>query len=325
MLKDVSEKNKKMNLKTFTDNQDEKSKLIRVLKNFATQVQKGQARRAIMISAEVEEKVYGRISLADDPTALAFSIFAHFKDYRVDQEYNYYYPMRRLLKCLLNYCEWNQDQEKFIEYIIAKGQQKLKALTLRQAIGRIESTPEPKPENGIGTGILIDSNFLLTCNHIFTKNSLQKAWVRLNYTEENNFNLPEDLFELDLNDIKCSSQYDYALIKIKGQPQQKPMKPTNINLNSGQEIRIIHHPAGKKIIVSELGKIVKVGRDYVDYNLDTDEGSSGAPIFDQNWQFVAIHRGNLGTHEGRDIPFGITSGVPISAFFPEIQTYLSSI
>ena len=230
----------------------------------------------------------------------------------------------RLLEYLLTFYEWSENEQRLFNNFIQQGEQKLKALTYRQAIGRIESFPDPKPENGIGTGILIAPKLLLTCNHIFTKNLIRQAFIRFNYTETS-YNLPDDLFELDLNFIQQSSQLDWALISIKGQPQQKPITPVNITLNTGQNIRIIHHPAGAKVKISELGEIHQVGKDYIDHNLNTDKGSSGAPMFDQDWQFVAIHRGHPGINTGRNIPPGITSGVPIRSFFSEIKTYLSNL
>ena len=311
-----------MNLQTFTDKQKDKLDLAKALKTFSLNNQTADERKEIMMIANLEQEAYQQINLAANSNSFTNSILANFQNYRIDKQGDYYYPMGRLLEYLLISYQWNEDEQKLLNNFIKQGEQKLKALTLRQAIGRIESSPDPKPENGIGTGILIAPNLLLTCSHIFTKNQIKQAWVRFNYTESS-YNLDEDLFELDLNFIKSSSQLDYALIQSKGQPKQKPIKPINVNLNAGQNIRIIHHPAGEKIIVSELGEIVKVGKDYIDHNLNTDEGSSGAPIFDQDWQFVAIHRGHPGINAGRDIPPGITSGVPIYAFLAEIQTYLS--
>ncbi|MEQ9484100.1 trypsin-like peptidase domain-containing protein [Coleofasciculus sp. F4-SAH-05] len=87
---------------------------------------------------------------------------------------------------------------------------------------------------------------------------------------------------------------------------------------------LIHHPRGQYVVVSGLGQIVQVGEDYIDHNVSTDEGSSGAPIFNRDWQLVAIHRGNLGIgRAGRSLEAGTTSGVPLRAFWKHIQTSLS--
>ncbi len=303
------------------DRQRLQKSLVTWMRRFTTE----HKRRNFLVNAGIDDALIIALHLDDDFLSLSIALANKFCDYSYSSEKPNYHPLVAFSKRICElaaegmYNLSDQDKQLFHNFV-EQGEQKLKALTYRQAIGRIESSPDTKPEHGIGTGILIAPNLLLTCNHIFTKNQIKQAWVRFNYTESSH-NLPDDLFELDLNSIKQSSQLDYALIEIKGQPNQKPIQPVNITLNAGQKIRIIHHPAGETVKVSELGEIVKVGKDYIDYNLNTYEGSSGAPIFaifDEDWQFVAIHRGNPGINAGRNIPSGITSGVPILAFFKEI-------
>lgn len=203
--------------------------------------------------------------------------------------------------------------------LVEQGQENFKALAARNAVGRIES---PKGQV-IGTGVLIGKNLLLTCNHIFSKSQVQEAWVRFNYTF-GSYSLDSEVFELDLDTAIRSNQLDYALLKVKGEPRQRITNCINAILDSSQEIRLIHHPRGQHIVISGLGQIVQVGDDYIDHNISTDEGSSGAPIFNRDWQLVAIHRGNLGIgRAGRSLEAGTTSGVPLRAFWKDIQTSLS--
>jgi hypothetical protein len=114
------------------------------------------------------------------------------------------------------------------------------------------------------------------------------------------------------------------LVKFKGEPKQRTANLIDAILDSSQEIRLIHHPQGQYSVISGLGQIVQVGEDYIDHNISTDEGSSGAPIFNRDWQLVAIHRGILGIgRAGRLIEPGTTSGVPLRAFWKNIPTQLS--
>jgi len=189
----------------------------------------------------------------------------------------------------------------------------LKALIALNAVGRIES-----PQNtGIGTGVLVAKNLLLTCNHIFNKTGVQQAWVRFGYKLGSNS--AGDIFELDLNFVAYHNQLDYALIRLQSNPSVPPISPVNVILNSGQKIRLIHHPKGQPVVISGLGEIVQVGEDYIDHNLNTEEGSSGAPIFNDAWELVAIHRGNPGV--GRPTQ-GTMEGKPISAFWNQITDRL---
>ncbi|MEH1926704.1 trypsin-like peptidase domain-containing protein [Nostoc sp.] len=79
---------------------------------------------------------------------------------------------------------------------------------------------------------------------------------------------------------------------------------------------MIHHPQGKPVIISDFGQITQVGEDYIDHNVKTDDGSSGAPIFNRQWELIAIHQGNPGI--GRSVSPGSTGGIPIRAIWTQI-------
>ena len=157
--------------------------------------------------------------------------------------------------------------------------------------------------------MLIRENLLLTCDHVFTKSKSQQAWVRFNYTDEN-FLLDSDIFELDLkNHVSHSSQLDYSLIKIKDELEQQIAEVID-TINYEEDIRLIHHPSGKPVVISDLGKINKEGEDYIEHNVYTENCSSGAPIFNKDWKVIAIHQRDNGR------------GVPVHAFWDKIQSYL---
>ncbi|MEH2392177.1 MAG: serine protease [Nostoc sp.] len=153
----------------------------------------------------------------------------------------------------------------------------------------------------------------------FSKSQVQKAWVRFGY-KNGSYESEKDILKLDF--ISNSSHLDYAFLKINAQTQQKSIfiNETYI-LDSGQDIRIIHHPQGNPVIISDLGQITQVGEDYIDHNLKTDNGSSGAPIFNRQWELIAIHQGNPGI--GRTVTPGSTGGIPIRTIWNQISPHLA--
>jgi hypothetical protein len=310
-----------MNPEVFLDQKDV-TPLILALNQFALRVNVASDRQEFLESAGVDNALLSNLRLDTQPNRFAQALVAAFKSYHISNQRLDYHPMVSLLKYLCDlapiYGLADPDVALFTR-LAEQGQENLKALAARSAVGRIES---PKG-TGIGTGVLIGKSLLLTCDHIFSKSQVKEAWVRFNYTS-GSYSLDSDVFELDLDTATRSSQLDYALVRVKGEPKQRTANLIDAILDSSQEIRLIHHPQGQYIVISGLGQIVQVGEDYIDHNVSTDEGSSGAPIFNRDWQLVAIHRGNLGIgRAGRSLEPGTTSGVPLRAFWKNIQTQLS--
>ncbi|MEH1880759.1 S1 family peptidase, partial [Nostoc sp.] len=126
---------------------------------------------------------------------------------------------------------------------------------------------------------------------------------------------------IDMTFVSGHNRPDYALVKIRDNPLQQKAICSNETLDSGQDVRIIHHSQGNPVIISDLGQITQVGEDYIDHNVKTDDGSSGAPIFNRQWELIAIHQGNPGIR--RSVTPDSTGGIPIRAFWNQISQHLA--
>ncbi|MDZ8259553.1 trypsin-like peptidase domain-containing protein [Nostoc sp. ChiQUE01b] len=285
---------------------------------FAIKLDNATNRRSIFITSGVDDSFIKNINFNSTPVEITNIVVAKFKNYKVSNQRVDYHPMINLLQYLLNrkisYELEDQDIDLFTK-LVEQGRENFNALKARNTVCRIES---PKG-TGIGTGVLVGKNLLLTCNHIFSKTQVTQAWVRFNYNADNR-QLNKDLFELDMTFVSYHNRPDYALVKIKDNPQQQKAISRNETLNSGQDIRIIHHPQGNPVIISDFGQITQVGEDYIDHNVKTDDGSSGAPIFNCQWELIAIHQGNPGI--GRNGTLGSTGGIPIRAIWNQISPHL---
>ncbi|MBH8577513.1 trypsin-like peptidase domain-containing protein [Nostocaceae cyanobacterium CENA369] len=306
-----------MNPEIFLEQQDVTA-LIMALNHFALRVNVASDRQNFLESAGIDSAFLSNLKWDTQPISFANELVAKFKQYQISSQSLESHPMVKLLKHLSNfaliYNFQDQDVELFNQ-LVEKGQENFKALAASNTVGRIEF-PIGKP---IGTGVLITNNLLLTCNHIFSKSQVQKAWVRFGY-KAGKYESEKNVLELDI--ILNNSRFDYALLKINTQTQQKAISinPNSV-LDSGQKIRIIHHPQGNPLVISGLGEIIQVGEDYIDHNLKTDNGSSGAPIFNHQWELIAIHQGNVGI--SRNFELGSTGAIPIRSIWNQISSYLN--
>lgn len=286
---------------------------------FARKLDNSVSRRSIFSTSGVEDSFIRNIIFNSNPVEFTNVVVAKFKDYKVSNQRVDDHPMLSLLQYLLkrkeSYELEDQDIHLFTK-LAERGRENLNALKARNTVCRIES---PKG-TGIGTGVLVGKNLLLTCNHIFSKTQVRQAWVRFNYND-NSRQLDKDLFELDMTFVSGNNHPDYALVKIRDNPLQQKAICSNEILDSGQDVRVIHHPQGNPVIISDFGQITQVGEDYIDHNVKTDDGSSGAPIFNRQWELIAIHQGNLGI--GRSVTPDSTGGIPIRAFWNQISQHLA--
>lgn len=265
------------------------------------------------------------LKMNSDPVSFSQQLVAEFKQFCVSERSIEYHPMLRLIEYLqttdmqFGLYRFDDQELDLFKGLLDKGKENLKALAARRCVGRIEDATE----SGIGTGILIKSDLLLTCNHIVSKSGVSKAWVRFGYklrcdgltTAEGH------KFELDLDDIvEASSRPDFAVMRIKEAVGLPVYDVASRPISTNEAVRLIHYPGGKPVTVSDWGKVKQVGEDYIDHDVPTSEGSSGAPLLNRNWKLVAIHRGNPGV--GRAVTAGTTEGLPVRTICDRIKNYV---
>jgi hypothetical protein len=190
----------------------------------------------------------------------------------------------------------------------------------RRTIGRIESPPG----TAFATGVLIDKQLLLTCDHVFERiaeSGQDRAWVRFGYKMGKYGVEMGRIFELEMkNLVSHKSEPDHALVRVIGK-LDGAIAPVFTGLPSAmQDVRLIHHPGGAPAQISEIGQIVSADKGYLQHTIQTEYGSSGGGIFDLRWRLIAIHRG---TPLHRPLASGITEGVPLYSIWNDLKPYLS--
>jgi hypothetical protein len=306
--------------------QDDVHLLVQALNTFALEVDGADDRKHILVNAGIHPAFRSKLSFGKSPYLFANTLAAHFREYRVSDQQPAYHPLARMLDYLLRVHELEDRDRKLFKRLLQQCLENFDGLAARGAVGRIESPPR----TARGTGVLVDGQLLLTCKHVFERifdNGLDRVWVRFGYKAGKYGIESGEVFELDIKgidsyDTRSDNALDYLLLKIIGKPVYQAALLSNDLLNTAQNVRLVHHPRGEPVQISDIGQVVQVDQEYLKHDIKADYGSSGAPIFDLSWRVVAIHRGNLGL--SRSYAPGITEGIPICAIWNNIEPHLST-
>lgn len=174
----------------------------------------------------------------------------------------------------------------------------------KEKVGRI-AVKDGSKNKGYATGFMVSARLLLTNWHVFeTKESVGDSEVQFFYELNTKGNLGDYVsFKLNANEFYTSNkELDYCLIAVDELAIDGKFSLTRIgylyldpNLgkigNEREEaLNIIHHPDGdyKQLSIRE-NLFVKITPSSIWYESDTAPGSSGSPVFNDQWQVVALH------------------------------------
>jgi V8-like Glu-specific endopeptidase len=167
---------------------------------------------------------------------------------------------------------------------------------LEIGIARARSVVRVKFSDGSsGTGFIANKNLLITNHHVIPSVEMARsAVVQFNYQQTVN-GLNADIEEAPLDPdryFRTSSIDDWTAVQVTGDAparwgslilESKSVKP-------GDHVNIIQHPGGGPKQLSLFANVVVfVGGGRIQYLTDTLPGSSGSPVFDAQWNLVAVH------------------------------------
>ncbi|AHJ96182.1 trypsin-like serine peptidase [Hymenobacter swuensis] len=190
----------------------------------------------------------------------------------------------------------------------------LKGWEARRTVGRIYVRSRGI-RVGWGTGFLVAPNLLLTNQHVISSLQVaQESWVEFDYEESfGGIIHPTALFNFRPDLVYISSPadggLDYALIGVESTPRPESGRPTSVltefgynflfseegKLIKGESINALHHPEGQPRQVSMRNNRLlaleepALNNTWMHYETDTLEGSSGSPLFNNQWEVVGVH------------------------------------
>lgn len=199
---------------------------------------------------------------------------------------------------------------------LARGVQKSKA------VGKVEIKIGSNRVN-VGTGFLfkvkgINDLFFITNYHVINdRKDIDKTKVIFDYELDIDGNsIASKSFRIDENRAwYCSpvNEYDTTIFNLIDDHNELEsygyIELKEIEIAQNDFVNIIQHPGGEMKQISLYHNIVtNTSERVVQYLTDTLKGSSGSPVFNSDWEVVALHHSGGGSKPGEPVlPEGIKS------------------
>jgi len=176
-----------------------------------------------------------------------------------------------------------------------------------RAVGRIVT----RTGVGVGTGFLISRRLLMTNNHVIESDRVAaRCCIEFDYVcrFDRGFGATQ-LFRLLPSEFFLTSvtrddvDLDYTIVAVEPVNSQGeeiagrgsiPLVSPLGDMTVLEWANIIQHPGGDpQQVALRDNKVVKSLDHFVHYEADTQPGSSGSPVFNDQWQLVALHHSGV--------------------------------
>lgn len=183
------------------------------------------------------------------------------------------------------------------------------AMAVARTVARVRVNGPSGILAGYGTGFMVSPRLFLTNNHVLKAADIARVSVA-EFGFETHLGegaaRPGVAFRLEPERFYLSEPaLDFALVaiapvSIDGSRQLKDFgfnrlvdNDTDL-ITEGQFSNIIQHPSGQpKQLAFRQNEVIAKPTDFLHYRTDTAPGSSGAPVFNDQWQVVALHRAGV--------------------------------
>jgi endonuclease G, mitochondrial len=236
---------------------------------------------------------------------------------------------------------WGRDQDK--DYV------DIAYLEIAQAaaksVGRIVSKGDFSPQ---GTGFMISDRLLMTNWHVIDDAiTAEHNLIEFDY-ELNPFGFPRRVtrfefepevffFGNEADESSFEDELDFAMIAVKANPEEIgrfgfcPLNDSGNKHAKGDFATLIQHPLGglKQIALRENRIVARLDNPpLLHYMSATAHGSSGSPVFDDQWRVIGLHHGEWPSVDvypgGAPVPQWIKEATRTSGIIKYVDSYLAS-
>ncbi len=174
-----------------------------------------------------------------------------------------------------------------------------------QAAKSVGCIADSRTKRGFGTGFLVSSRLLMTNNHVLSHgDDAAQSVVMFDYqVDASGKALTPAVFQLDPATLFLTDrELDYALVAVEPQSDDGRDLDDFGHLRLEDEevflrgilVNIIQHPNGeRKQLALRENMVIDVLDRFVHYQTDTAPGSSGSPVFNDEWEVVCLHHSGV--------------------------------
>lgn len=176
-------------------------------------------------------------------------------------------------------------------------------LRIARTVGRIHVRGADGALRGYGTGFLVSPRLLLTNNHVLTDAGAAGASrVEFDFQEGVDGKVQSTTFvNFDpATFFVTDKMLDFSLVALKGDLAKvssygwNGLSAAEGKIIVGEYVSIIQHPSGeRKQVALRENQVVDVLDNFLHYRTDTSPGSSGSPVFNDQWEIVCLHHSGV--------------------------------
>ncbi|CAL9350733.1 trypsin-like serine peptidase [Streptomyces sp. enrichment culture] len=154
----------------------------------------------------------------------------------------------------------------------------------------------------MGTGFLVSPRLLMTNHHVLPDTETASSCFAEFQAEIGVDDVPEPIVRVEFapDDLFLADEpLDFALVALApvdaGTAPGEVFGWNRLSVRSGKHVvgelvNVIGHPSGRlKEIALRDNKLVTRLDDFLHYRTDTEPGNSGSPVFNDQWEVVALH------------------------------------
>src|SRR5215216_2004680 len=185
-----------------------------------------------------------------------------------------------------------------------------RGLRVSRSVARIRIRSAQGQTLGFGTGFMVSPQLLMTNNHVLTSDrDAAFSQAEFNFQDDTSGRpLPTSVFDLDPDLFFVTDEgLDFTLIAVKEKARDGSGDLSELQFFGwnhlieeegkailGEFLNIIQHPNGEpKQLALRENQFIDLLDNFLHYETDTAPGSSGSPVFNDQWEIVGLHHSGV--------------------------------